>query len=224
MRRETESALVGRARDGDTAAFGEIVRRYQTLVYAIAFQILKDRALAEDVSQEAFVNAFRSLPDLRADASFPPWLRKITKNLALAARKEQRRFGSIEEAGILQSPPAHAGGETEREQREADAFGGEVMRIVSSLSDTHRFPLLLFHIDDFSTRDASRFLGITEGALRKRLHDGKKKLQEQIVRMAEKSFQEFRLPRDFAKRCICGCRRAQQARTIKKKEGGEQIG
>ena len=63
-----------------------------------------------------------------------------------------------------------------------------------------------------STRDAARFLGITDGALRKRLHDAKKKLQERIVRMAEKRFQEYRLPPDFAERCICGCRRAQTAR------------
>ena len=74
---------------------------------------------------------------------------------------------------------------------------------------------MLCHIDDLSTRDAARFLGITEGALRKRLHDGKKKLQERIVRMAEKSFQVYRLPPDFAKRCICGCRRSEAA----KKEG-----
>jgi hypothetical protein len=86
-----------------------------------------------------------------------------------------------------------------------------VGRIVSSLSDTLRFPVLLCHIDDLSTRDAARFLGITEGALRKRLHDGKKKLQERIVRMAEKSFQVYRLPPDFAKRCICGCRRSEAA-------------
>ncbi|MDA8179280.1 MAG: hypothetical protein M0T69_07050 [Deltaproteobacteria bacterium] len=69
--------------------------------------------------------------------------------------------------------------------------------------------------DDFSTRDAARFLGITEGALRKRLHDGKKKIQERIVRMAEKSFQVYRLPPDFAKRCICGCRRSEAAKTGK---------
>jgi RNA polymerase sigma-70 factor (ECF subfamily) len=213
-----EIDLVRRAREGDTAAFGEIVRRYQNLVYATAFQSLKDQTLAEDVAQEAFVAAFQSLSGLRRESSFPPWLRKITRNLALAARKEQHRFGAIEEAGTLLSSPANAGRETEREQHEANAFGEEVKRIVSSLSDTHRFPMLLCHIDDFSTRDAARFLGITEGALRKRLHDGKKKLQERIVRMAEKNFQEFRLPRNFATRCICGCRRAQQARTIKKEE------
>ncbi|MDA8179267.1 MAG: RNA polymerase sigma factor [Deltaproteobacteria bacterium] len=212
MRQEQEIDLVRKAKEGDTAAFGEIVRRYQNLVYATAFQILKNTALAEDVAQEAFVTAFRSLQDLRTESSFPPWLRKIARNLALAARKDQRRFGALEEAGVLLSPPADAGTEVERERREADVFGEEVRRIVSSLSDTLRFPVMLCHIDDFSTRNAARFLGITEGALRKRLHDGKKKLQERIVRMAEKSFQVYRLPPDFARRCICGCRRARTAK------------
>ena len=213
MRREKETDLIGKAREGDTAAFGEIVRRYQNLVYATAFQILKDPGLAEDVAQEAFVAAFRSLKDLRRESAFPPWLRKITRNLALASRKEHGRFGAIEEAGELQSPPADAGSDAEREGRDADVFGEEVRRIVSSLSDTLRFPVLLCYLDDLPTSSAAGFLGITEGALRKRLHDGKKKLQERIVRMAEKSFQEYRLPRDFAKQCICGCRRAQQAKS-----------
>jgi len=217
MRQEQEFGLVRKAREGDMAAFGEIVQRYQNLVYVTAFQILKDPALAEDVAQESFVTAFRSLKDLRAESSFPPWLRKITRNHALATRKEQARFRAIEEAGTMLSSPANTGREMEREQYEADAFGEKVRQIVSSLSDTHRFPLLLCHIDDFTTRDAARFLGITEGALRKRLHDGKKKLQERIVRMAEKSFQEYRLPPDFAKRCICGCQRSRAART--KKDG-----
>lgn len=211
MRKEQEITLIRKAREGDTAAFGEIVRRYQNLVFATAFQILRDRALAEDVAQEAFVKAFQSLQNLRTEGSFPPWLRKITRNLALTSRKEHGRFRALEEAGTLQSLPADAGPEAEREQREADAFGEEVKRIVSSLSGTLRFPMLLCHIDDLSTRDAARFLGITEGALRKRLHDGKKKLQERIVRMAEKSFQVYRLPPDFARRCICGCQRSREA-------------
>jgi RNA polymerase sigma factor (sigma-70 family) len=219
MRKEQETTLVRNAREGDTSAFGEIVRRYQNLVFATAFQILRDRPLAEDVAQDAFVKAFQSLKDLRTESSFPPWLRKITRNLALVARKEQRRFGTLEEAGTPQSPPADAGQEAERERGEADAFGEEVRRVISSLSDTLRFPMLLCHIDDLSTRDAARFLSITEGALRKRLHDGKRKLQERIVRMAEKSFQVYRLPPDFARRCICGCRRSQAVEKQKGRKG-----
>jgi RNA polymerase sigma-70 factor (ECF subfamily) len=219
MRREEEIDLVRKAKGGDTAAFAVMIRRYQNLVYATAFQILKDPALTEDVAQEAFVTAFQSLQDLRTESSFPPWLRKIARNLALASRKEQGRFGALEEAGVLQSLPANAGPEAEREQCEADAFRDEVRRIVSSLSDTLRFPVLLCHVDDLSTRDAARFLGITEGALRKRLHDGKKKLQERIIRMAEKCFQVYRLPPDFAKRCICGCRRSQAVEKQKGRKG-----
>jgi len=215
MQREEETELIRKAKKGDTTAFAGMIRRYQNLVYATAFQILKDTTLAEDVAQEAFVAAFRSLQDLRTESSFPPWLRKITRNLALAFRKEQRRFGALEEAGVLLSPPAYSGSEVERERHEADAFGEEVRRIISSLSDTLRFPVMLCHVDDLSTRDAARFLGITEGALRKRLHDGKKKLQERIVRMAEESFQVYRLPPDFAKRCICGCRRSEAAKKRK---------
>jgi len=217
MRREQETDLIGRARGGDTAAFGEIVRRYQNLVYATAFQVLKDSGLAEDVAQEAFIAAYRSLGDLRKDSSFPPWLRKITRNLALAARRERGRFGALEEAATPQSPAADAAPDIEREEHDADAFGEEVSRIVSSLSDTLRFPVLLCYLGGLSTADAARFLGIKEGTLRKRLHDGKKKLQGQIVRMAEKAFQEYRLPHDFAKRCICGCRRSEAAR--KRKDG-----
>jgi len=219
MRREEEIDLIRKAKGGDTSAFTVMIRRYKNLVYATAFQILKDPALAEDVAQEAFVTAFQSLQHLRTESSFPPWLRKIARNLALASLKEQHRFGALEEAGVLQSLPADAGPEAEREQCEADTFGEEVRRVVSSLSDTLRFPVMLCHVDDLSTRDAARFLGITEGALRKRLHDGKKKLQERIVRMAEKSFQMYRLPPDFAKRCICGCRRSQAAEKQKGRKG-----
>lgn len=122
MRRDKEGDLIKSAREGNTGAFGEIVRRYQNLVYATAFQILKDPGLAEDVSQEAFVAAFRSLKALRRESAFPPWLRKITRNLALASRKEHGRFGALEEAGALLSPPADAGPDAEREGRSGSGF------------------------------------------------------------------------------------------------------
>ena len=144
--------------------------------------------------------------------SFPPWLRKITRNKALAWRKEQERLAPLEDAGVLRAPAEASENETEAEREEVDAFRAEVRKAVSSLSDALRFPLLICYLDGVPTAEAARFLGITEGALRKRLHDGKKKLQERIVRMAERSFQEYRLPRDFAKRCICGCRRARTAK------------
>ena len=69
MRKEEEIDLVRKAKEGDTVAFAVMIRRYQNLVYATAFQILKDAALAEDVAQEAFVKAFQSLQNLRMESS-----------------------------------------------------------------------------------------------------------------------------------------------------------
>lgn len=201
-----EIDLLRKSARGDAASFEEIVRRYQYLVYAAALQIVKDPAAAQDIAQETFISAFASLKDLRSLEAFPPWLRKIARNKALAWRKEQDRLSPLEEAGVLRAPTEASEMEKEDERKEADAFRAEVRKVVSSLSDTLRFPLLLCYLDGVPTAEAARFLGITEGAIRKRLHDGKKKLQERIVRMAEKTMQEVRLPRDFARRCICGCR------------------
>jgi RNA polymerase sigma factor (sigma-70 family) len=215
-----EKDLLRKSARGDAASFGEVVRKYRYLVYAVALQIVKDPAAAQDVAQDTFISAFSALKDLRSLQAFPSWLRKIARNKALAWRKEQDRLAPLEDAGVLRSPVEASERETEDERNEADAFQAEVRKIVSSLSDALRFPVLLCYLDDVPTGEAARFLGISEGAVRKRLHDGKKKLQERIVRMAEKTFQDYRLPRDFATRCICGCRRARQA---KAKESGNRV-
>jgi RNA polymerase sigma factor (sigma-70 family) len=207
MSRE-EKELLRKARLGDTVAFGEIVRRYQSLVYSSALQVVRDPAAAQDVAQDSFIAAYLSLGTLRSVDAFPSWLRKITRNMALAWRKEQDRQDSLGKAARqVTDPPARAE-EVESERKEADRFENEIAEILSSLSDSLRFPVLLCYLDGVTTAEAARFLGIKEGTLRKRLHDGKKKLQERIVRMAEKNLQKYRLPRDFASRCICGCRSA----------------
>jgi RNA polymerase sigma-70 factor (ECF subfamily) len=207
-----EKELLRRARDGDTVAFGEIVRKYQSLVYSSALQVVRDPTAAQDVAQESFIAAHLSLPKLRSDDAFPSWLRKIARNAALAWRKEQGRQDSLGKAARQTTVPVAQAEEAETERKEEDRFENEIAEILASLSDSLRFPVLLCYLDGVPTAEAARFLGVKEGTLRKRLHDGKKKLQERIVKMAEKTLQEYRLPRDFARKCICGCRGARQVK------------
>jgi RNA polymerase sigma-70 factor (ECF subfamily) len=206
-----EKFLLQKAAQGDAKAFGEIVRMYQHPVYAMAVQITRDPAAAQDISQDTFISAFKALKNLRSEDSFAPWLRSITRNMALSWRKEQGRIASLEEAGTLPSqfnPPRI---EIEAEHGDVETFKEGVRQILSSLSDALRFPILLCYLNGVSTAEAASFLGIKEGTLRKRLHEGKKKLQMKIVRMAERTLQEYRLPPGFARRCICGCQRGRLA-------------
>ena len=68
---------IGRAKDGDLAAYGDIVRRFQNLAYGCAYAVLSDFHLAEDVAQEAFIEAYHKLSDLREPKAFPGWFRRI---------------------------------------------------------------------------------------------------------------------------------------------------
>ena len=204
-----ETNLIKQAIRGDIAAFGEIVRKYQYLVYVTALQITRDPTGAQDITQEAFISACRGLKNLRSEASFLPWLRKISRNVALTWLSERKRVLFLEEGHVLPSSFETPQAEIEDEQRETEAFRNGIGKAVASLSDSLRFPILLCYLNGISTAEAAHFLGLKEGTLRKRLHDGKKKLQEKVVKMAEKTLQEYRLPAGFAKRCICGCERAQ---------------
>lgn len=203
-----ERNLIQEAIHGDIAAFGEIIRKYQNLAYATALQITRDPIGAQDVTQDAFISAFKGLKDLRSDTSFHPWLRKITRNLALSWLSERKRTTSFEEAKGFPSSFEMQQVEIEVEQKENEAFRNEIWKAVASLSEALRFPILLCYLNGVSTAEAAHFLGLKEGTLRKRLHDGKKKLQGKVVKMAERTLQEYRLPAGFAKRCICGCKRA----------------
>jgi len=216
-----EIIFLRRAREGDFAAFGELIRKYQSLVYAVALPIVSDPSAAEDVTQDTFVSAFQSLKDLRSDDSFPAWLHSIARNRALARLRERNRITPLEKAGMLPSSPLPSREEIEGEAKEARAFEAGIRQVLCSLSDALRFPVLLCYLGDMPTAEAARFLGIKEGTLRKRLHDGKKKLQERIVKMAERSLREYRLPPGFYRRCICGCERAQGGQEPQESQRGQ---
>ncbi len=205
---QVEKDLLRKALGGDTAAFGEIIKKYQSLVYAVALQILADPVMAQDVTQDTFIATFGALKDLRSEDSFPSWLHSIARNKALALLKERGRVALLEEAGVLHSAPTPTDVEIETDRNEIKKFESGIRQILVSLSDRLKIPILLCYQRNMPTAEAARFLGVKEGTLRKRLHDGKKKLQERIVKMAEKTLQEYRLPPGFAKRCICGCQRS----------------
>ncbi len=198
MMRKSDPALLRAVLAGNVDAFGPLVDRYQEGVYALVWSMVGDFASTEDIAQEAFITAYTRLSELRDPASFPAWLRRIAANTArMWLRKRSNRETTPDMDQLVASQEGGSGGLRE-----------EVAEILASLPQQKREVAILCYLDGVSRKDAARFLGIPETALRKRLHDAKRLLQRRIVEAAEKSLEEHLLPRDFASRCVCGCKRA----------------
>ncbi len=101
---DTLTALVTAAQAGDLDAFGQVVGRFQHMAYAVAYAMLGDPDLAEDVVQEAFIEAYIGLPKLREPAAFPGWFRRIVlKRGDRLVRGKRPALLSLDVAGQLSS-------------------------------------------------------------------------------------------------------------------------
>ncbi len=169
-------SLVDRAKDGDRAAFSELVRLHQHEVFTLALRLVGDRELAADVAQDALVRAWRALPKFRGDAKFSTWLHRITVNTAWSTSRRWRRhrLESIEAA--TESIPA-TGVTPEQAGVDAD-MGTRLTMALRQLSVPLRSVVVLKDVYDWSHPDIAEHLGISVTAAKVRLHRGRKRLRE----------------------------------------------
>ena len=138
--------LVLQARQGDLESYGKIVRRFQDMAYGYAYSLLSDFHLAEDVAQEAFIEAFRDLADSRTPEAFPGWFRKIVfKQCDRITRRKQPQALSREAEGRLPSREPEPG-EIVANKEMAES----VLRAIQTLPEPERTVTTLFYINGYS--------------------------------------------------------------------------
>jgi RNA polymerase sigma-70 factor, ECF subfamily len=184
VRPENEE-LLARAQQGDRAAFSDLVRVHQDEVYTLALRLVADRELAADVSQEAFVRAWRALPNFRGDAKFSTWLHRITVNVAWTQRRKQRRHQAdpIDEA--FSEPVA----ETISPERAAEsaAIRGRLREALNDLPVPTRTVVVLKDVYGWTHAEIAEHLGISVTAAKVRLHRGRKQLRDRLWAEVEES-------------------------------------
>lgn len=164
----TIGRVIDRCRDGDRDAFDEVVARYGLQVLRTARLIVRDDALAEDVSQETFLKAWRRIGSLR-DEDPGPWLTRIAANESISAWRRRHRFDALaERVGRFRSSPGAA--ETEQSLDLARALG--------HLGPHLRAAVVLHYYHDLSVEQTAAALGVPVDTLKSRLKAALRQLRQ----------------------------------------------
>jgi RNA polymerase sigma-70 factor (ECF subfamily) len=173
--------LIAASLKGDTIAFGELVRRYQDRLYNTVYRLLDNADDAQDVVQDAFLNAYQSLDGFKGDSQFFTWLYRIAVNTAISHKRKQRLMLSIDAGRNGESRvepldssdasrPGHALEQAEEERR--------VQRALNRLSPEHRAVLILKDMEGQKYEAMAEILGVPIGTIRSRLHRARGELRE----------------------------------------------
>jgi RNA polymerase sigma factor (sigma-70 family) len=183
-------ALVIAAQNGDLDAFGTIVQRFQGMAYASAYAMVDDAHLAEDVAQEAFMEAYLNLPRLREIDAFPGWLRRIIfKQCDRLLRGKHLVTQSLETGMAYDIPIMELNPATVVEVRERERL---VHRAIEALPEHERIVIVLFYSSGYALKEIATFLEVPITTVKKRLYDARKRLKSRLMEVVSDTLHEQR--------------------------------
>ena len=176
----TDEEVVSRVLGGDTPLFEVLMRRHNERVYRAARAILRDDKEAEDVMQEAYVNAYTHLAQFDGRAKFSTWLTKIAVYEALLRAKRRTRYEPLDdraEETLMSTTPSP--------DPEQLAFGGELRALIETAIDTlgdgYREVFMLRQVQGLSTAETADVLGVSEDVVKTRLTRARHAIQQNLL-------------------------------------------
>jgi RNA polymerase sigma-70 factor (ECF subfamily) len=183
-----EAVLVAHSREGDTRAFGELVRRYEGKVFRLAQHITQNREDAEDVLQESFLKAYEHLDQFKGDSKFYTWIVRIAVNQALMKlrRRKTSKAVSLDEqidTGEDTVVREVAAWDEDPEQRfSREELGSILNEAIQSLDPPYRSVFVLRDIEELSTEETAEALSLSIPAVKSRLLRARLQLREKLTR------------------------------------------
>ena len=185
-REDPDAALITRVQKGEIAAFTLIVNKYRERLFSIIYNLTSNREDAADLTQEAFIKAFSSIPRFRNKSNFYTWLYRIAINTTLSHLKKNRykQFFSLEKmddeftkSELVEILTAKTNSDKSTLLNELQEKLNEAMQ---KLSLKHRTVVILHEIEGMSHQEIAQITNSTEGTVRSRLHYAKKELQSYL--------------------------------------------
>ncbi len=180
MEREDDVQLIRKILSGDDAAFSILVEKYQKSVHALAWRKIQDFHYAEEIMQDTFLRAYRKLPTLKNPEQFAGWLHVIANRLCIDWMRSQKSvMQSLEDTPVEEveeSSYTHHISERRMTER-TEHYHELVKRLLEKLPEKERAVVTLYYLDEMSTREIGRFMGMSVNTITSRLHRARKRLQ-----------------------------------------------
>ena len=184
-----DADVVRLAQQGRELAFRELVRRYERPVFSLVFRMVRDREMAEDLAQDAFVKVLNHIDRYSPEFKFSSWLFKIANNVAIDHLRRRR----IETISMDGSPHASSATEVEAtafdigddqetalEEMEARELGSAIERAIATLRPEYRACIMLRHVEDRSYEEIAATLDLPLGTVKTYIHRARHELRKAL--------------------------------------------
>ena len=207
----SDTEIVQAAKKGDRQAFEALVEKYKNPVYAVILPKVKNSHQAEDLAQETFVQAYKSLSSMKDSEKVGFWLCGIARNITNRWLTRKRRNDYSLEGLMVEAPwleekmlrlPYHTSEETPLERMQRTQTHQLLWRCLMKLPDISKEILFLFYMREMKQNEIARFLDISLTAVRNRLSDARKRLKQEMIDMVENAVQSQSLAENFTDRVI----------------------
>ena len=181
--KEIDLSLVRRAKKGDYAAFDLLVLKYQSRIIATVFRYVKEKQLAEDISQEAFIKSFKSIDSFREESSFYTWVYRIAVNTAKNYLVSSKRKGEVLMSDMFQEEtfyPEKLSVDSPQDLLNANELRDLIFETLSSLGEETRTALSLREFDGLSYEQIAEIVQCPVGTVRSRIFRGREMIEEII--------------------------------------------
>jgi len=190
----TDQEVVALARDGREAAYRELIRRYERPVFSLVLRMVRDRQLAEDLSQETFIKALNAIGSYRPEYKFSSWIFKIANNAAIDhLRRRELDTLSLDGAPHAATPEEIEAtalqvgdkGETPLEELEARELGSAIERAIAQLRPEYRACILLRHVEGLAYEEIAQLLDLPLGTVKTYIHRARHELRDLLAHLKQ---------------------------------------
>lgn len=190
----TDQEIVALAREGREAAYRELIRRYERPIFSLILRMVRDRQLAEDLSQETFIKALNAIASYRPEFKFSSWIFKIANNAAI----DQLRRREVDTLSIDGAPNATSAddieatalqvgdkGETPLAELEARELGTHIERAISRLRPEYRSCIMLRHVEGLAYEEIAQLLDLPLGTVKTYIHRARHELRDMLAHLRD---------------------------------------